>query len=64
MLRATTEDGAKLCRPDLLDDLERVAVEALTRMYGRQPRTARFRMQKGIEGMRLAVAEAMERGEC
>jgi len=43
-----------------LDDLERVAVKAIVATYdiAEDDVTARFWIQKGIEGMRLAVAEA------
>lgn len=42
-----------------LDALERRAVEAITNTYGpvHKDDTAAFWAQKGIEGMRLAVAE-------
>jgi hypothetical protein len=45
-----------------LDALERRAVEAITRTYGPVvTEDAAFWAQKGIEGMRFAVAEAKER---
>lgn len=45
-----------------LDALERRAVDAITRTYGPMVGTdpRRFWIQKGIEGMRLAIAEAQE----
>lgn len=47
---------------DTLDALEARAVEAIQRTYEPKSDTERFWIQKGIEGMRLAVAEASQIG--
>ena len=60
MHRHAEEKAALLDALDL-DALEAQAAEAVLRTYGRMSHSARFWAQKGIEGMRLAVAEAKER---
>jgi hypothetical protein len=48
-----------MTKDEMLEALDAEAVRALKAMYGQQPETACFWMQKGIEVMRYAVAEAI-----